>query len=235
MSPHDAAGWYGKLPILGDFAQRRLPAEFVAPWDAWLQQGIAGSRAALGDAWLDSYLTAHVWHFVLLPGVLGSHGWAGVWTPSVDRVGRYFPFTLAAPLPAAQALGATSSALGVWLKGLEDIARLGLQLEYDIAPLENALSALGPPPLDRHEARTLAQVGERLARRDTLIDLPPVGPAGLPGDCLDALATGSLLHQLAGYSAWWCYAADGTSGGFAHRSLPPPPFLLKMITYSPIA
>ena len=232
---NDAAGWYGKLPVLGDFAQRRLAAEFVAPWDDWLQQGIAGSRAALGAAWLDSYLTAHVWHFVLLPGVLGSHGWAGVWTPSVDRVGRYFPFTLAAPLPAGQALGASTAALGTWLKGLEDIARLGLQLEYDIDPLENALAILGPPPLDPRETSALTQVGERLARRDTLIDLPPCGPAGLPGDCLDALATGSLQHQLAGYSAWWCYAADGTSGGFAHRSLPPPLFVLKMIAYSPTA
>ncbi len=232
---NDAAGWYGKLPVLGDFAQRRLAAEFVAPWDDWLQQGIAGSRAALGAAWLDSYLTAHVWHFVLLPGVIGSGGWAGVWTPSVDRVGRYFPFTLAAPLPAGQALGASTAALGTWLKGLEDIARLGLQLEYDIDPLENALATLGPPPLDPRETSALTQIGERLARRDTLIDLPPCGPAGLPGDCLDALATGSLQHQLAGYSAWWCYAADGTSGGFAHRSLPPPLFVLKMIAYSPTA
>ena len=67
------------------------------------------------------------------------------------------------------------------------------------------------------------------------LELTGGGPAGQPGDCLDALATGSLQHQLAGYSAWWCYAVDGTSGGFAHRSLPPPPFLLKMITYSPTA
>ncbi len=92
------AGWYGKLPILGDFTRRHLPPAFIDPWDDWLQAGIAGSRAALGGAWLDHYLTAHVWHFVLMPGVLGPPAWAGVCRPSVDRVGRYFPFTLAAPL-----------------------------------------------------------------------------------------------------------------------------------------
>ena len=35
-----AAGWYGKLPGLGDFAMRRLPPEFVSHWDAWLQSGL---------------------------------------------------------------------------------------------------------------------------------------------------------------------------------------------------
>ena len=79
-------GWYGKLPILGDFTRRHLPPAFIDPWDAWLQAGIAGSRAALGGAWLDNYLTAHVWHFVLMPGVLGPQAWAGVW--DIPRLGR---------------------------------------------------------------------------------------------------------------------------------------------------
>ena len=29
-----------------------------------------------------------IWRFVLLPGLIGSNGWAGVLMPSVDRVGR---------------------------------------------------------------------------------------------------------------------------------------------------
>ncbi|MBL0283850.1 MAG: type VI secretion system-associated protein TagF [Zoogloea sp.] len=223
-----AAGWYGKLPVLGDFAQRRLPHDFVVPWDAWLQRGVAGSQAALGNGWLDTYLTAHVWHFVLMPGVLGNHGWAGVWTPSVDRVGRYFPFTLAAPLPAGQALGASAPALGAWLKQLEEAARLALQLEHDIEQLEGALASLGPPPASHPPTSALEGVGARFARREELIDL-----TSLPGDCLDALATGSLLHALDGYSTWWCYNNDSGCGGFAHRGLPDAAFLLKMLAYSP--
>ncbi len=223
-----SAGWYGKLPVLGDFAQRRLPNEFVAPWDAWLQHGMAASQTVLGSAWLDTYLTAHVWHFVLMPGVLGQQGWAGAWTPSVDKVGRYFPFTLAAPLSSGQALGSSASALGAWLKRLEDAARLALQLEHDIEPLEAALSSLGPPPARHPPTDTLASVGARLARREALIDL-----SGLTGDCLDVLATGSLQYALDGYSTWWCYSIDGNYGGFAHRGLPDAAFLLKMLSYSP--
>ena len=222
------AGWYGKLPILGDFTRRRLPPAFIDPWDAWLQAGIAGSRAALGSAWLDHYLTAHVWHFVLMPGVLGPQAWAGVCSPSVDRVGRYFPFTLAAPL----APGGTPTAVGEWLIGLEDIARLGLQLEHDTTPLENALEALGPPPGDAHCTRPLQGLAECLARRDEAITLPCAGQ-GQPGGSLQALATASLLTQLAGYSVWWCFDAERRSGGVAHRNLPDASFMVKMITYSP--
>ena len=222
------AGWYGKLPILGDFTRRHLPPAFIDPWDDWLQAGIAGSRAALGGAWLDHYLTAHVWHFVLMPGVLGPQAWAGVWSPSVDRVGRYFPFTLAAPL----APGGTPAAGGEWLGGLEDIARLGLQLETDITPLDDALERLGPPPGDAHCTLPLQGLAERLARRDEAISLPCAGPLQ-PGGALQALATASLLTQLAGYSVWWCFDAERRSGGVAHRNLPDASFMVKMITYSP--
>ena len=221
-------GWYGKLPILGDFTRRHLPPAFIDPWDDWLQAGIAGSRAALGGAWLDNYLTAHVWHFVLMPGVLGPQAWAGVWSPSVDRVGRYFPFTLAAPL----APGGTPAAVGEWLGGLEDIARLGLQLETDITPLDDALERLGPPPGDAHCTLPLQGLAERLARRDEAISLPCAGPLQ-PGGALQALATASLLTQLAGYSVWWCFDAERRSGGVAHRNLPDASFMVKMITYSP--
>jgi hypothetical protein len=135
------AGWYGKLPILGDFTRRRLPPAFIDPWDAWLQAGIAGSRAALGGAWLDNYLTAHVWHFVLMPGVLGprpgpacgARRWTGSGATSPSRWRR--------PAPP----GGTPAAVSEWLGGLEDIARLGLQLETDITPLDDALERLGPP------------------------------------------------------------------------------------------
>ncbi len=94
-------GWYGKLPSLGDFASRRLPAEFINAWDAWLQEVLQATRDALGEGWLDCYLTMPIWRFVLLPGLVGPSGWAGVLMPSVDRVGRQFPLTVAVALPVA--------------------------------------------------------------------------------------------------------------------------------------
>ena len=56
-------GFYGKLPSHGDFLRRRLSDAFVGGWDAWLQDCLAGSREALGDRWLDVYLTSPAWRF----------------------------------------------------------------------------------------------------------------------------------------------------------------------------
>ncbi len=89
------AGFYGKVPSHGDFVQRSLRPSFIKLWDRWLQAGIAESRDVLGEAWLDLYLTSPVWRFALHQEVTGDTGAAGVFFPSVDRVGRYFPFTLA--------------------------------------------------------------------------------------------------------------------------------------------
>ncbi|MCK7582565.1 MAG: TagF domain-containing protein [Chromatiales bacterium] len=36
-----------------------------SPWDDWLQRALAGSRGALGESWLDLYLTSPLWRFIL--------------------------------------------------------------------------------------------------------------------------------------------------------------------------
>lgn len=88
------AGWFGKLPMLGDFASRRLPEAFIRPWDDWLQASLAAAKDATGERWLDLYLTFPVWRFVIPAGLAGDAGWVGVLLPSVDRVGRCFPLTI---------------------------------------------------------------------------------------------------------------------------------------------
>ena len=92
-------GLYGKLPSHGDFLRRRVSDVFVDVWDVWLQNGLAASREALGDRWLDTYLTSPAWRFVCTAGSCGAQAVAGVMVPSVDRVGRYFPVTLVWQLP----------------------------------------------------------------------------------------------------------------------------------------
>src|SRR5512138_84782 len=97
-------GFYGKLPSHGDFLKRRVADEFVGVWDAWLQESLATSRTALGDQWLDIYLTSPAWRFACAAGACGAAPVLGVLVPSVDRVGRYFPLTLVAsfsePIPS---------------------------------------------------------------------------------------------------------------------------------------
>jgi type VI secretion system protein ImpM len=90
-----APGFFGKVPVLGDFVSRRLPQDFIQPWDLWLQSAISRSREQLGQEWLEVYLTSPIWRFALSAGIAGPDAWAGVMMPSVDRVGRYFPFTIA--------------------------------------------------------------------------------------------------------------------------------------------
>lgn len=94
-------GLFGKLPAHGDFIYRDLPSHFINAWDAWLQGFVASSQQQLGDSWLDTYLTSPIWRFVLSDGVVDGQGWAGIVLPSVDRVGRYFPFSIVTKVPVA--------------------------------------------------------------------------------------------------------------------------------------
>ncbi len=100
MANNAEVGYFGKLPQRGDFVSSGLGRDFLDIWDQWLQDAIACSRDQLGDAWLDIYLTSPIWRFLLCDGICGGSAWAGVLIPSVDKVGRYYPLTIAAPLPA---------------------------------------------------------------------------------------------------------------------------------------
>jgi type VI secretion system ImpM family protein len=143
-------GWFGKMPSLGDFASRRLPPKFIEAWDAWLQHELPRSRAAHGAAWLPAYLVAPVQRFWLAPGLIGRSAWAGVWMPSVDRVGRHFPFTVASPWAArADGLG-DAIAAGTWFDAIEAAACEVLDPELELEQLEQVLHAVAP-----HEHRTL--------------------------------------------------------------------------------
>lgn len=93
-------GLFGKLPSHGDFLRRRASDAFVDAWDAWLKDCLTASRATLGERWLDLYLTSPIWRFLCAAGGCGPEPVLGMLVPSVDRVGRYFPFTLVANVAA---------------------------------------------------------------------------------------------------------------------------------------
>jgi type VI secretion system protein ImpM len=114
-------GFYGKVPSEGDFVTRRLPWEFTAAWDGWLQQGMQASREALGERWLELYMSAPIWRFHVAPGVCGPQGWRGLFFASVDRVGRYFPLTLAFADATPPVLATLSGDADAWL-AVEDAA-----------------------------------------------------------------------------------------------------------------
>ena len=131
-----APGFYGKLPVLGDFVSRRLPRDFIEPWDNWLQHSIAVSKQELGDKWLEVYLTSPVWRFALTPGLCGENGWMGVVMPSVDRVGRYFPLTIAVPIQQQTNTPSLFSLSDDWYAELEGVALAALEDELDLHSIE---------------------------------------------------------------------------------------------------
>jgi type VI secretion system protein ImpM len=98
-----AIGFCGKLPARGDFVASGLPRSFVEPWHDWLQSVLPASRRILADGWVAAWLEAPIWRFALSPGICGPDAVLGLWMPSVDRVGRYFPLTFAAVMPGADA------------------------------------------------------------------------------------------------------------------------------------
>ncbi len=138
------SGFYGKLPARGDFLRAGLPRAFTDPWDEWLQSAMAQSQAALGDDWLACWMEAPVWRFCLPDGVCGPHGALGLWMPSVDRAGRYFPLTFAILLPGA-APAALAAAGTRWLDGAEQIGLDALEHETMPEAISERIDALPPP------------------------------------------------------------------------------------------
>ncbi len=200
-----APGWHGKLPSLGDFASRRLEPAVVARWDQWLAEGLDGLRHEAPQTWLDDYLAAPSWRFLLLPGVLDARCWAGVLMPSVDRVGRYYPFSILQRLdrPPVQV-----EPLLRWLHELDDIAADALHEDWDAERLDAALSPLMPPG------------------QPEVPGLPPLPPA--EGVEIRLAGTADLMERLAlAGAAAWLQAAHGQAIWFADAPADGRPRLLR--------
>jgi type VI secretion system protein ImpM len=137
-------GFYGKLPCHGDFLRRRASDAFVEAWDAWLQACMSASRDALGDRWLDVYLTSPAWRFVCAAGACGPVPVIGLMVPSVDRVGRYFPLTVVADLPADVALLVAATELSPFFESAERLVVDTLATEeVDFGRFDDRVISLG--------------------------------------------------------------------------------------------
>ncbi|MEM9247623.1 MAG: type VI secretion system-associated protein TagF [Pseudomonadota bacterium] len=144
-------GVFGKIPTLGDFLRVGLPVSFVTRWDEWLQQELSRAREALGAGWNDAYLSAPIWRFTLPGGACGPKPVSGVVLPSVDRVGRQYPLTLAVVHSAPEPALAHFENTGLF-EQLEDLAIRTMDEEIDRAGLLSALEALTftvPVPMTR--------------------------------------------------------------------------------------
>ncbi|WP_349656318.1 type VI secretion system-associated protein TagF [Xanthomonas sp. 10-10] len=139
MPASDQIGFHGKLPGVGDFVQRRLPASFVQPWDAHFASCLDSVRQQLGERWPGAYRGSGMRAFALGPGVCGPQAWAGVLGPGEDRVGRCFPLIVAMPVPPA-CLPAVA-----WFDASAACLGRALRARTDAVSFDTAVRALAVP------------------------------------------------------------------------------------------
>ncbi len=197
-----ASGFFGKLPSHGDFLTRRLPRGFTDPWDRWLQNAVADSREQLGEDWLDIYLTSPIWRFALSTGLCGETAWCGILMPSVDRVGRYFPLTVAAPLQPGGNLTALLHDDAQWFSRCEELALASLAEEIPLEAFDQALTDLPPPAIP---PRPGAVSSDSMGRPAWQFELPSLESAFPVSDALNQTL---LERAFPAYSLWWSEGSE---------------------------
>ena len=210
-------GAYGKVPALGDFFRTGLPAEFVEPWDTWLQRLMVESRNALDTGFEAAFMSAPIWRFSLAAGLAGARPMIGIVMNSVDRVGRKFPLTLAAPLPGdADPVACHLRQEPLFLR-LEETALDMLEDGRGKADLEEALAAIDPvAPTARTAFR---RAGSTLAALS----------GGGASDLAAGLAAGALSAGRRQPSLWSC-EVDGMARLMACEGLPGPREMIGLMS-----
>lgn len=213
------AGWYGKIACLGDFASRRLAPEFISRWDGWLQQVMSASRGHLGEAWLDAYLTSPVWRFILFPGLCGESSWVGVFMPSVDKVGRYFPVTIACETAAFASTEREFNALADWLDRIEALALSTLDTVRTVQEFDDALITLRMPSAAPPRVVLARQlVGVLRSDEAAMFTLPSDDELA---QTLMGAGSSVLREAVRGSSLWWAPGGPGAGAPLlACRGLP---------------
>lgn len=191
-------GFYGKLPSRGDFVARRIPPDLLTGWTAWLDAGLADSRSTLGEAWQATYLSSPIWRFAAAARCCGDQAFAGILMPSVDRVGRYYPLSILAPLGGEWSAVEVALAAPVWFEQMETLTLACLADDLDLAAFDAAVAAA---PFPRADAA-----------------MPPASPAAAVPRLLDDLFEQNAIP----YSLWWRTASPSAEPRFlAFCGLPP--------------
>ncbi|WGS86509.1 type VI secretion system-associated protein TagF [Methylomonas sp. UP202] len=210
-------GFFGKVPALGDFVSRRLPRQFIDPWDQWLQGSLRASQEMLGDQWLSLFLVSPIWRFTLSPGLCGPSAWAGVMMPSVDRVGRYYPLTLAQAVDA-NAVSAMFLPESDWFSRLEEAALAGLAEQFDLDGFDREILAIDAASAGQF---ALDSTGERVgsAKQAVRFDLDSLAQVG---NVFPRLSQLLLDRYLGNYSLWACHGTQQGRPNFLYcEGLPP--------------
>ena len=197
-------GWFGKLPASGDFLARRVEPATRQRLDDWLQASLTASRRELGDGWLDAFLTAPIWRFVLHGAAGGAS--AGLLMPSVDKVGRYFPFALLVEFDGPLAGDALSRA-DRFLSEIEPDALHALEEGFDADALDHRLAL---------KLRAARRENEEAAVAASTLD---------PGPDENGEAWPATF--------WWTAGSEGNEAAFLRCEDMPPPSRFALFLRDP--
>lgn len=211
-------GYTGKLPAYGDFVQGGGSLQACKSWSAWAEDGLAHVRDTPG--FHDVFLTSPIWRFSVAAEVFSSAPVAGVFCPSMDKVGRLFPFAVLTELQKGVSPRSASTALGPWFDSLEasvlsalDPAATTDELSHSI-PEAQPLTAVAEPgrlaETASFSALAVTAAGEPAAAEADPLDLSDEEPedsdgiwitlggidAGAEGVAQRGTATSQLFRRL---------------------------------------
>ena len=182
-------GAFGKMPSVGDFFRITMPPGFVSAWDTWVQKALLTGQEMLGEVWDTHYMSAPIWRFSLSAGLAGQQKMLGVMMPSVDRVGRRFPLTLAAAVTTPGPASLDHFNEEPLFVTLEDLALDALEDGMTREMLEQRLADIPTPEF--RSAAPLRRAGRSL-----------VLTQAAPGGILPELASGLLARAYPAPSVW---------------------------------
>ncbi len=207
------SGFFGKIPSHGDFIKYNLPRGFIDPWDDWVQTSMSRMQQNLGNDWLDLYLTSPIYRFALTPGICGEESRIGLIIPSVDRVGRYYPLTLSAPIGENTNPFCNFTEQEAWFQFAEELALSTLEDGISFSELAEQTLLLDEKLLSADEL-SLPEFESCEKLPDALLIRKSLASIGDASTLYPALLDTVLKEACHAYSLWWTSGSEAIDGSF---------------------
>jgi type VI secretion system protein ImpM len=193
-------GFFGKIPLTGDFIHRRMSSVFMNRWDEWLKINILHSQTQLGERWLPIYSQSPMWRFCIAPGVIDDKAYLGIMIPSVDSVGRYFPLTVAQAVDPKAIPFMLADTANQWFQNIEDLLLDLLEgYEPNLQVFDAKVAALQPKWID-----AIADIPAGQASIDKGFNLRlEVNSANTINHSVSSFMLHNLVESKKGFTFWW--------------------------------
>ena len=193
-------GFFGKIPLTGDFLHRRMSSVFMNRWDEWLKINILHSQNTLGERWLPVYSQSPMWRFCIAPGIIDDKAYIGIMIPSVDSVGRYFPLTVVQAVDIKAIPFILSAKANQWFQQIEDLLLDLLEgYEPDLQDFDTKITAL-----QAEWVESLPSIAAGVASMDGSYNLQlEASSADSMNHSLSSLMLQNLLDSKKSFTFWW--------------------------------